>query len=84
MNPNDRRVAIFRVLKIATAIWSRRGVTAPLLARELETSERTIMRDIDFLRDSLKHRIEWDSELNQYFYTKRPLSLTDPNNRNLL
>jgi proteasome accessory factor B len=40
------------------------------LAREFEVSLRTIMRDVDFMRDRLMLPIEFDSRRNGYYYTE--------------
>jgi len=40
------------------------------LAAEFEVTLRTIMRDVDFMRDRLKLPIEFDSRRNGYFYTR--------------
>lgn len=40
------------------------------LAEEFEVSQRTIMRDVDFMRDRLMLPIEFDSHKNGYYYTE--------------
>jgi len=40
------------------------------LANEFEVSLRTIMRDVDFMRDRLNLPIEFDSRHNGYYYTQ--------------
>ena len=40
------------------------------LAKEFECSLRTIMRDVDFMRDRLMLPIEFDSQRNGYYYTE--------------
>lgn len=40
------------------------------LAKEFEVSLRTIMRDVDFMRDRLNLPIEFDSQRNGYHYTE--------------
>ena len=40
------------------------------LAREFEVTIRTMMRDVDFMRDRLRLPIEFDSQRNGYYYTE--------------
>lgn len=40
------------------------------LAKEFEVSLRTIMRDVDFMRDRMNLPIEFDSQRNGYYYTE--------------
>lgn len=48
--------------------------TARSLAEQLETSERTIKRDLEFMRDQLGAPIEWDASQHSYAYS-RPCDL---------
>ncbi len=48
--------------------------TARSLAEKLETSERTIKRDLEFMRDQLGAPIEWDGAAHSYVYS-RPCDL---------
>lgn len=41
------------------------------LATELEVSEKTVQRDLEFLRDRLEAPLEYDREENGYYYTSR-------------
>ncbi|MBP7738685.1 MAG: WYL domain-containing protein [Spirochaetes bacterium] len=45
------------------------------LAREYEVSPRTILRDIDFMRDMLDAPIEYDAERRGFHYTEESYSL---------
>ena len=40
------------------------------LAQEFEVTVRTVMRDVDFMRDRLKLPIEFDAQRNGYHYTE--------------
>ncbi len=40
------------------------------LAKEFEVAVRTVMRDVDFMRDRLLLPIEWDPRRNGYYYTE--------------
>ena len=40
------------------------------LAKELEVTVRTIMRDVDFMKCRLKLPLEFDAQQNGYYYTK--------------
>lgn len=64
------RPPLERMLKIHEEL--RRGalVTGNKLARALEVSRKTIMRDIAFMRDRLDLPIEFDSAIQAYRYTQ--------------
>lgn len=68
------RATLRRVLWIHERLGNQHPATAVSLARELETSERTIKRDILFMRDQLGAPIEWDGSAHTYAYT-RPCDL---------
>lgn len=64
------RTALRRVLFIHERLGNQQSVTAVSLARELETSERTIKRDLEFMRDELGAPIEWSHATHSYCYTR--------------
>ncbi len=64
------RTALRRVLWIHERLGNRQHATAISLARELDTSDRTIKRDIEFMRDQLGAPIEWDGSAHTYSYTR--------------
>lgn len=68
------RATLHRVLFIHERLGNQHPATAVSLARELETSERTVKRDIEFMRDRLGAPIGWDATAHTYAYT-RPCDL---------
>lgn len=62
------------MLFIHERLGNQHAATAVSLARELETSPRTIKRDIEFMRGQLGAPIEWDGGARTYTYT-RPCDL---------
>lgn len=73
------RPPLERMLKIHDEL--RRGalVTGNKLARHLEVSRKTIMRDIAFMRDRLDLPIEFDSAIQAYRYTQTVTSFPTVN-----
>jgi len=47
------------------------------LAKEFETSERTILRDIEAMKDSMGAPISYSKEKNGYYYTEENFKLPD-------
>lgn len=80
----NHRIAVFRMNEVAKMILRGHGANCRTMARELETSVRTIMRDVDFLRDFLRHEIAWDNKERTYWYVTPPLSLMDPKRKGLI
>lgn len=68
------RATLQRVLWIHERLGNQHPATAVSLARELETSERTIKRDLEFMRDRLGAPIDWDGGARSYVYS-RPCDL---------
>lgn len=64
-----------RVQHIHELLAKGRPVTCGQVARELETSERTIQRDLDYMREELLLPIEYESGLRTFVYVA-PASLT--------
>lgn len=68
------RAALRRVVWIHERLGNQHPATSVSLARELETSARTIKRDLEFMRDQLGAPIAWDAAAHTYAYT-RPCDL---------
>jgi predicted DNA-binding transcriptional regulator YafY len=68
------RAALRRVLFIHERLGNQQPETARSLAEKLETSERTIKRDLEFMRDQLGAPIAWDGAAHTYTYS-RPCDL---------
>ena len=64
------RPPLERMLRIHQAIQSGRHPNATTLARELEVSAKSIVRDLQFMRDRLDLPIEYDDRRWGYFYTQ--------------
>jgi predicted DNA-binding transcriptional regulator YafY len=60
------KVSIERIDKIVRLIRKRGSVSMPFLKKELEVSEASVKRDIDFLRDRLNCPLEWDRSKSGY------------------
>lgn len=58
-----------RIYYIDQQIRTNDGVTAKSVAEHFEVSDRTIKRDIEYLRDRLGAPIEWNPEQNRYEYS---------------
>lgn len=73
------RSMITRCVRIVEKLVSGRKVTGGVLARELDVSHRTIMRDIAYLTAECDLPIEYDRDLGTYRFTqpiyKSPLEL---------
>jgi proteasome accessory factor B len=63
------RPPLARMLKIHDQLQADRLPNATTLSRHLETSTKTINRDIAFMRDQLGLPIEWDAQSNGYRYS---------------
>jgi proteasome accessory factor B len=63
------RPPLERMLHIHQALAAEKFPNAVRLARELEVNEKTIRRDLDFMRDRLNLPIEFDYAQNGYRYT---------------
>lgn len=57
-----------RIHKIHTAIKSGRLPNCTTLAKELEVTPKTVQRDINFMRDSLKVPLCYNEQSHGYFY----------------
>lgn len=66
-SPNATFLA--RILRLHALLVEQRPVTSVALAAELEVAERTIKRDVAFMRDQLGCPIAWDAGIRSYVYT---------------
>lgn len=75
MKSKNEKVQFLRLYLIDEEI--RRGTfpTAKQLAKKLEVSERTVLRDMDFLRDRLFAPLEYDAENGGWHYTEKTFFL---------
>lgn len=64
------RPPLNRMMRIHDELKASRFPNCRKLSQELEVSERTIMRDIDFMRDQLGLPIDYDSVKYGYYYTE--------------
>lgn len=74
LNADCGRSSLRRVLWIHERLGNQFPATSVSLARELEVSERTVKRDLEFMRDQLGAPIAWDAAAHTYAYT-RPCDL---------
>lgn len=66
------RPAIERMQRLANLLRHNLQFTAGEMARELETSRKTIVRDLDFMRDRLGWEFAYDHKAGKYRCTKAP------------
>lgn len=64
------RPPLVRLAAIDAAIRSGSYPNAKTIARQLETSHRTIQRDIDVLRNQLRAPVEYDDVRHGFYYTQ--------------
>lgn len=64
------RSSLERLVAIHSAISSGEWSTASAMAAELGVSQRTIERDIEFLRDRLHAPIRFDRKAHRYYYDR--------------
>jgi proteasome accessory factor B len=69
------RPPIRRFATIDAAIRSGKFPNAPKLAREMEVSLRTVMRDLEFMRDQLGAPMEYHPVKRGFYYTNPNFSL---------
>jgi len=62
------RPPLTRMLAIHELLQAGKPTNATKLSKELEVSRKTIVRDINFMRDQMCLPIEWDASENTYFY----------------
>lgn len=63
---NAPRTAIFRMTVIRRHLLRGEWFNAVSMAGKLETSSKTVHRDIEFMVDSLGYQIRFDSASNGY------------------
>jgi predicted DNA-binding transcriptional regulator YafY len=68
--PSCGYAVLRRVLFIHERLGNELPATSVSLARDLEVSERTIKRDVEFMRNQLGAPIDWDGGARTYAYTK--------------
>jgi hypothetical protein len=77
VHPN--RHVVFRLNAIALlCLQTRGGCSIWDLCDKLECAVRSINRDLDFLRYSLRHDLRYNERTHRWFYGSIPLSLCDP------
>jgi predicted DNA-binding transcriptional regulator YafY len=59
-----------RMMRIHTLLKNREYPNCTSLSREFELCIRTVVRDLDFMRDRLQLPVEWDGQKNGYHYTR--------------
>jgi predicted DNA-binding transcriptional regulator YafY len=58
------------MMRIHALLRNKEYPNCTTIAREFELSARTVVRDMDFMRDRLDLPIEWDGRKNGYYYTR--------------
>lgn len=66
------KVGLDRFEKILRLARRRSGATMEELKRELEVSQASVKRDIDFLRSRMGCPIDWDAQKHRYFVKDLP------------
>jgi predicted DNA-binding transcriptional regulator YafY len=69
-NNAEEKVRINRILKIDDAIRAKTYPNAVALAKRMGVTNRTILRDIEYLRDMYKAPIEYDYNKRGFYYTE--------------
>jgi len=72
----DRHTYI-RLAKIDRLIRQKRYPNCKVLAEQFETSQRTILRDIEAMKDSLGAPLRYSKEKNGYYYSDEKFSLPE-------
>jgi proteasome accessory factor B len=67
----NNRPPLYRMTHIHTLIRDGKYPNASSLARELEVSEKSVMRDLEFMRDQLRLPMEYDAKKWGYYYTEK-------------
>ena len=70
VNQQLSRPPLARMLQVHEHLQTGRRTNCRTLAESLEVSKRTILRDIDFMRDQLGLPIEYDQAAHGFFYTR--------------
>ncbi|MBS3942975.1 MAG: WYL domain-containing protein [Dethiobacter sp.] len=69
------RPQLYRIVHIDKTIKAMRYPNARSLAEELEVHQRTIMRDVGFMKDMLSAPLEYDPKRRGFFYNQADYSL---------
>lgn len=65
-----------RYMKINDLLVAKKYPSAKKLAEMFEVSERTIKRDIEFLRNNFNATIEYDKKKRGYYYTEKSFTIS--------
>jgi len=65
------QTVISRLLFIHEQLILKNTVNLPAIAKKYECSERTVKRDIKFMKDELILPIEYDKKRKSYYYSKK-------------
>ena len=65
------RPPLERMMRFHNLIQEASFPNCTKLAKEFEVTVRTVMRDLDFMRDRLNLPIEFDSQRNGFYYTEK-------------
>jgi predicted DNA-binding transcriptional regulator YafY len=76
MNKKEHLRLISRLHKLDQMIRTGRCLSAEQAARELEVHPRTIMRDLDLLRDRMELPLQYNSQTRRWEYTEKVHGLT--------
>ena len=63
-----RRPEVHRIYRIERSIKEGKYPNAAQLAKMLEVSQRTVQRDIEYMRDLLGAPVEYDKSKRGYYY----------------
>lgn len=69
-NVREQKVMVNRILAVDALIREGRYPNAAVIARKLEVTQRTIQRDIEYMRDMYSAPIEYDYTHRGYFYSE--------------
>ena len=73
--PPVTRAPIERIFRIHEAIQARTYPNTLTLAQKLEVSRKSILRDIQFMRDRLRLPIDYDPQHWGYYYAAGPQTI---------
>lgn len=70
----NTRSQMDRIWQIHTTLAEQTSINCSRLSGKLEVNRRTILRDLDFMRDRLNLPIEYDGRRKTFFYAKEVTS----------
>ena len=70
VNQQLSRPPLARMIRVHEHLQTSHRTNCRVLAESLEVSKRTILRDLDFMRDQLGLPIEYDQTTHGFYYTK--------------